>query len=75
VLSERYSRCDVAGLSGRKPEQTDHGRLTLRQPFEVTRLDENWHEVRDGDGEVVAWCPDRSRALVLAGLLEAAVRG
>jgi hypothetical protein len=49
--------------------------LTLRPPFEVIEVGEVCHEVRDGDAEVVAWCPDRSRALVLAGLMEAAVRG
>jgi hypothetical protein len=49
--------------------------LTLRPPFEVTSIGESGHEVRDGDGEVFGWAVDRGRALVLAGLLEAAARG
>jgi hypothetical protein len=32
------------------------------------------YEIRDVDGEVFAWAPDRGRALVLAGLLYAACR-
>jgi hypothetical protein len=50
-------------------------RLTLRPPFEVIQISETGHEIRDGDGEVFAWAPDRGRALLVAGLLEAAVRG
>jgi hypothetical protein len=50
-------------------------RLTLRPPFEVHQVSETGHEVRDADGEVFAWTSDRGHALVLAGLLEAAVRG
>ena len=50
-------------------------RLRLRPPFEVLQGGETGHEVRDGDGEVFAWAADRGRALVLAGLLEAAARG
>jgi hypothetical protein len=50
-------------------------RLTLRPPFEVIQISETGHEVRDGDGEVFAWTGDRAKALVMAGLLEAAVRG
>jgi hypothetical protein len=46
--------------------------LRLKPPFEVTSLGRTCHEVRDGGGEVFAWCPDRPRALVMAGLLEAA---
>lgn len=49
--------------------------LRLRPPFEVIQIGENGHEVRDGDGQVFAWSSDRGRALILAGLLEAAVRG
>ena len=49
--------------------------LTLRPPFEVHQVSETGHEVRDGDGEVFAWAPDRGRALLVAGLLEAATRG
>ena len=50
-------------------------RLTLRPPFEVIQVGETGHEVRDGDGVLFAWAPDRGRGLVLAGLLEAATRG
>jgi hypothetical protein len=52
-----------------KPE-----RLTLRPPFEVKQISENGHEIRDGDGELFGWTPDRGRALTIAGLLESAVR-
>ena len=50
-------------------------RLTLRPPFEVIQVSETGHEIRDGEGEVFAWAPDRGRALLVAGLLEAAIRG
>ena len=50
-------------------------RLTLRPPFEVISVGETGHEIRDGDGEVFAWTPDRGRVLLVAGLLEAATRG
>jgi MerR HTH family regulatory protein len=53
-----------------KPE-----RLTLRPPFEVISVGETGHEIRDGNGELFAWTPDRGHALVVAGLLEAAARG
>ncbi len=49
--------------------------LTLRPPFEVIQMSEAGHEVRDGDGIVFGWAADRAKALVLAGLLEAAARG
>jgi hypothetical protein len=49
--------------------------LALRPPFEVTQTGELGHQVRDGDGAVFAWASDRARALVIAGLLEGAVRG
>jgi hypothetical protein len=47
-------------------------RLMLRPPFEVMSAGECCCEIKDGDGEVFAWASDRGRALVLAGLLEAA---
>jgi hypothetical protein len=50
-------------------------RLTLRPPFEVLSTGETCHEIRDGDGHVFGWTGDRGKALVLAGLLEAAVQG
>jgi hypothetical protein len=49
--------------------------LALKPPFEVMRTGESGHEVRDGDGAVFAWAGDRARALIVAGLLESAVRG
>ena len=50
-------------------------RLSLRPPYEVCQVSETGHQIRDCDGEVFAWSPDRSKALVLAGLLELAARG
>jgi hypothetical protein len=41
----------------------------------VYQVGETGHEIRDSDGQVFAWASDRGRALVLAGLLEAAARG
>ena len=49
--------------------------LILRPPFEVVQVSETGHEIRDGDGEVFAWAADRGTALLVAGLLEAAIRG
>jgi len=49
--------------------------LVLKTPFEVIQVSETGHEIRDGEGEVFAWAPDRGRALLVAGLLEAAIRG
>jgi hypothetical protein len=63
------------------PTANDHGEvdrhegLVLRPPFEVAQAGVSGHEVRDGDGAVFAWAADRPRALVIAGLLESAVRG
>jgi hypothetical protein len=49
--------------------------LALRPPFEVIRVGETCHEIKDGGGEVFGWTTDRGHALVVAGLLEAAARG
>ena len=49
--------------------------LVLKPPYEVLQVSETGHEIRDGDGEVFAWAPDRGRALLVAGLLEAATQG
>ena len=46
----------------------------LRPPYEVNEVGEIGHEVRDADGELFAWAADRGRALIVAGLLEAAAR-
>jgi hypothetical protein len=54
-----------------KPPQ----RLTLRPPFQVIQSGETCHEIKDCNGEVFGWATDRGRALVVAGLLEAAARG
>ena len=48
--------------------------LTLACPFTVERADTSGYEVRDANGEVFCRTPDRSRALILAGLLEHACR-
>ena len=48
--------------------------LVLKPPYEVVQVSETGHEVRDGDGEVFGWAVDRAKALVMAGLLEAATR-
>lgn len=57
----------------REPEPTEG--LALTPPFEVVRTGESGHEVQDGDGTVFVWAADRARALIVAGLLESAVRG
>ena len=58
------------------PGEVDrHEGLVLNPPFEVIERGEVGHEVRDGDGAVFCWAADRAKALILAGLLESAVRG
>jgi hypothetical protein len=49
--------------------------LALTPPFKVVESWESGHEVRDGDGAVFCRAADRARALIIAGLLESAVRG
>lgn len=49
--------------------------LILTPPFEIIRDGDAWHEVRDGDGAVFCRAGDRVKALLVAGLLESAVRG
>ena len=49
--------------------------LVLKPPFEVFGFGEEAHEVRDGDGAVFCRAADRARALIIAGLLESAVKG
>ena len=46
--------------------------LKLKKPFTVESIDEARHEVRGGDGAVYCRTEERSRALLIAGLLEAA---
>jgi hypothetical protein len=50
-------------------------RLTLRPPFDVVSAGLTSHEIKDADGVIFGWAADRGRALVVAGLLEAATRG
>lgn len=83
-----FSESDVSRLARRlkvEPDWSAAGRdgdvgepeppvgLALTPPFEVVRAGESGHEVRDGHGEVFAWASDRAKALIVAGLLEAAV--
>ena len=49
--------------------------FALTPPFEAVQVGETGCEVRDGDGAVFAWTSDRASALIIAGLLESAVRG
>jgi MerR HTH family regulatory protein len=63
----------AVGRDADEPEPIES--LALNTPFEVIRSGESGHEVRDGDGTVFCWATDRARALVIAGLLESAVRG
>jgi hypothetical protein len=65
----------VVGRDGDKSDPDPPEGLALKPPFEVVKLGESGHEVRDGDGEVFAWTNDRARALVIAGLLESAITG
>lgn len=77
----------LARLFGVEPDWSAAGRnagvgepeagegLALRPPFDVLPTGATGHEIRDGDGAVFAWASDRARALVIAGLLEAAARG
>ena len=68
-------RWDAVETAPSDAEVKTDGRLILRPPFEVISAREGAHEVCDGDGQVFAWASERGRALVMAGLLEAAVRG
>lgn len=56
-------------------EVVRHDGLVLTPPYSVECNGESGHEVRDGDGTVFCWATDRAKALVIAGLLESAVRG
>ena len=60
-----------ADADAETPRTTDAA-TTVRGDISVG---ETGHEIKDGDGEVFAWAADRGKALVLAGLLEAAARG
>jgi hypothetical protein len=57
------------------PDAESQAGLALRPPFEVVTAGESCCEVRDADGENFGWASDRSRALMIAALLEAAARG
>jgi hypothetical protein len=56
------------------PDAQEQASLALRPPFEVVTAGESCCEVRDANNEVFAWASDRAKALVMAGLLEAAAR-
>lgn len=49
--------------------------LSLKKPFSVESADESRHEVKDGAGAIQCWTAQRATALLIAGLLESAVRG
>ncbi len=78
VRLARYFRVapkwSVLGVSGGAKEEASSS-LVLRPPFEAVDTGTACCEVRDGDGIVFAWAADRARAMVMAGLLEAAARG
>jgi len=65
----------AAGRDAGVGESEPTGGMALNPPFEVIRAGGSGHEVRDGDGIVFAWASDRAKALIIAGLLESAVRG
>jgi hypothetical protein len=71
-VAPRWSALEPASAIA-KPESPQ--RLTLRPPFEVLQISEIGHEVRDNGGDVFAWTSDRGKALVVAGLLNAAASG
>jgi hypothetical protein len=71
-VAPKWSALDSASAIA---EPDSPQRLTLRPPFDVHNISGTGHEVRDNNGDVFAWTSDRSKALVVAGLLEAAARG
>ena len=71
-VAPKWSVLEVVG-NGAKDEAS-HG-LVLRLPFEVVSTGETGHEIKDADGVVFGWTSDRAKAMVVAGLLEAAARG
>ena len=68
----KWSVLEVIGNNAK--DEASHG-LVLRPPFEAVDSGTACCEVRDGEGIVFAWAADRAKAMVLAGLLEAAARG
>ena len=52
-----------------------HAGLILTPPFWVQSAGVTGQAVLDGEGVVFCWAGDRAKALVVAGLLESAVRG
>ncbi len=65
----------VLEVVGNDAKQEASPSLVLRPPFEAVDTGTACCEVRDGDGIVFGWAGDRAKALVMAGLLEAAARG
>ena len=68
----KWSVLEVIGNNAK--DEASHG-LVLKPPFEAVDSGTACCEVRDGEGIVFAWAADRAKAMVLAGLLEAAARG
>ena len=71
-VAPQWSVLEVLGNDAK--QEASHG-LVLRPPFEVVDTGTACCEVRDGDGILFGWAADRAKAMVLAGLLEAAARG
>jgi MerR HTH family regulatory protein len=71
-VSPKWTALDATGDGSRTSSLPG---LLLKPPFEVLQVGETCVEVKDVDGEVFAWAGDRGKALVLAGLLEAAAGG
>lgn len=71
-VSPRWSSINPAADDNDQDDR--HESLTLKPPFEVLQVGETGHEVRDGEGAVYCWASDRARAMVIAGLLDSAVR-
>jgi len=71
-VSPKWSVLGVVGTDAK--DEASQG-LVLRPPFEAVDSGTACCEVRDGDGILFVWAGDRARAMVVAGLLEAAARG
>ena len=65
----------VLGGVGNDAKDEASAGLVLRPPFEAVDTGAACCEVRDGDGILFAWAADRAKAMVVAGLLDAAARG
>lgn len=72
-VTPRWPSCDSTSMA--EPRQRRPMGLVLKPPYSVENAGDSGHEVRDGEGNVFALAADRAKALVIAGLLESAVRG